>query len=73
MYDLAGQNELDLDALRARLRRMGERELLRFGQAARCMCSPGANLGKEPCVRNPTEGSVEGMARTATAWMDPKK
>jgi hypothetical protein len=38
MYDLAGENELDLEALRARLRRMSEKELLRFGQAARYMC-----------------------------------
>ena len=48
MYDLAGENELDLEALRARLRRMSEKELLRFGQAARYMCSPAANDGGEP-------------------------
>jgi hypothetical protein len=48
MYDLAGENELDLHALRARLRRMSDRELLWFGRAARYMCSPAANLGKEP-------------------------
>jgi hypothetical protein len=35
MYDLAGEHELDLEALRARRRRMNERDLLRFGQAAR--------------------------------------
>jgi hypothetical protein len=33
---------------RARLRRMSERELLRFGRAARYMCWPAANHGKEP-------------------------
>jgi hypothetical protein len=38
----------DLEALRARLRRISDRELFRFGRAARYMCSPGANLGKEP-------------------------
>ena len=48
MCDLAGENGLDLEALRARLRRMSEQELSRFGRAARYMCSPAANLGKEP-------------------------
>jgi hypothetical protein len=48
MYDLAGENELDVEALRARLRRMTERELLRFGRAARYMCSALANHGKPP-------------------------
>jgi hypothetical protein len=48
MYDLAGENELNLEALRARLRRMSDRELLRFGKSARYMCSPEANLGKAP-------------------------
>jgi hypothetical protein len=49
MYDLAGENELDLEGLRARLRRMSDRELLRFGKSARYMCSSEANLGKAPC------------------------
>ena len=48
MYDLAGENELDLEALRTRLRRMSDKALLRFGKSARYMCSPEANLGKEP-------------------------
>ena len=48
MYDLAGENGLDLEALRARLRHMSERELLRFGKSARYMCSSEANLGREP-------------------------
>jgi hypothetical protein len=48
MYDLAGENGLDLEALRARLRRMSEQELRRFGRAARYMCSPPANLDKSP-------------------------
>jgi hypothetical protein len=48
MYDLAGENGLDLEALRARLRRMSDRELLRFGKSARYMCSPEANFGKKP-------------------------
>jgi hypothetical protein len=46
MYDLAGENGLNLEALRARLQRMSDRDLLRFGRAARYMCSPPANLGK---------------------------
>jgi hypothetical protein len=46
MYDLAGENELDLEALRARLQLMSERELLWFGRAVQYMCSPAANLGK---------------------------
>ena len=48
MYDLTAENGLDLEALRARLQRMSDRELLRFGRAARYLCSPAANLGKEP-------------------------
>jgi hypothetical protein len=37
MYDLTGENELDLETVRARLRRMSDRELLRFaGLRARC-------------------------------------
>ena len=48
MYDLAGENGLDLEALRARLRHMSDRELLRFGKSARYMCSLEANLGKQP-------------------------
>jgi hypothetical protein len=48
MYDLAGENGLDLEVLRERLRRMSDRELLRFGKSARYMCSPEANLGKAP-------------------------
>ena len=48
MYDLAGERELDLEILRTRLQRMSDEELLRFGRSARYMCSPDANLGKEP-------------------------
>lgn len=43
MYDLAGENELDLEALRERLQRMSDSELLHFGRPARYMCSPEAN------------------------------
>lgn len=48
MYDLAGENELDLEALGTRLRRMRDDALVRFGKSARYMCSPEANHGKEP-------------------------
>jgi hypothetical protein len=36
----------DLDALRSRLRKMDDAALLRFGHAARYMCSPTANMGQ---------------------------
>ena len=48
MYDLAGENELDLEALRTKLRRMSDDALNSFGQAARYMCSPVANHGRKP-------------------------
>jgi hypothetical protein len=37
-----------LDELRKRLRRMSDTELLRFVQAAKHMCSPGANFEHSP-------------------------
>lgn len=39
-------SEIDLDELRARLQKMSDAELLRFGKAAAAMCSPQANLGR---------------------------
>ena len=36
----------DIENLRCRLRTMNDAELLRFGQAAKYMCSPRANMGK---------------------------
>jgi hypothetical protein len=41
-------NEVVLESLRTRLRKMSDQELLRFGQAAKYMCSPGANFGEPP-------------------------
>ena len=41
-------DEIDLDAFRARLRRMTDEELIREGKARRYMCSPTANFGKPP-------------------------
>jgi hypothetical protein len=40
--------ELDVEQLRQRLRKMNDAELLRFGQAAKYMCTPEANLGHPP-------------------------
>jgi hypothetical protein len=64
IYDLAGENKLDLETFRAWLWRMSDSELIRFVKFARYMCSPEANLGKAPAqrVRNPIEGSGGGMA-----------
>ena len=39
---------LDVDAFRARLRKMSDKELREFGKAARYMVSPTANMGKPP-------------------------
>jgi hypothetical protein len=39
---------LDVDALRTRLRKMPDEELCKFGEAARYMVSPTANMGKPP-------------------------
>jgi hypothetical protein len=39
---------LDVYALRARLRKMSDKELREFGKAARYMVSPTANMGKPP-------------------------
>lgn len=43
-----GENEVDLESLRTRLREMNDAELLRFCRAAQYMCSPHANMGKPP-------------------------
>jgi hypothetical protein len=37
----------DIDALRARLSKMSDVELIRFGKDARYMCSPWANMNTE--------------------------
>ena len=42
------EDEVDLESLRTRLRKMNDAELQRFGQAAKYMCSPHANFGKPP-------------------------
>jgi len=43
------ENEIDVEGLRDRLKKMNDQELRRFGLAARFMCSAGAKLGKPPC------------------------
>src|SRR2546428_7729903 len=42
------QDAVDLEDLRARLRKMNDEEVLAFGKSARYMRSPAANLGKPP-------------------------
>ena len=46
MYNFTNEHPLDIEALRARLRKMDDAALMRFGQAARKVCSP--NFGKPP-------------------------
>jgi hypothetical protein len=41
-------NSFDIEALRARLRKMSDVELIRFGKDARYMCSAWANMNKPP-------------------------
>lgn len=43
-----GFSAVNAESLRARLQRMNDDELRRFGRASAYMCSPAANLGKEP-------------------------
>lgn len=43
-----GFQRLQLEELRARLRKMSDEELIRFGRAAAGMCSPEANFGHAP-------------------------
>jgi hypothetical protein len=53
----------DLESLRARLRKMSDAELLKFGRAARYMCSPKANMGKPPL-----EAFVVQLAEARAEW-----
>lgn len=48
MHHFSSEQPLDLEELRARLRKMNDAELRRFGRASRFMCSPEANFGKPP-------------------------
>jgi hypothetical protein len=63
------QDAIDLDELRARLRKMTDAELIAFGKAARRMCSRAANLGKpprEPFVIQLREARAEWKRRQTT-------
>jgi hypothetical protein len=62
--------DFDVDALRTRLRKMSDEELLEFGKAARYMVSPRANMGESAAAsvraairRSP--GRVEAKALAA--------
>jgi len=44
----SNDGEVDLEWFRARLRKMNDVELRRYGRAAKSMCSPQANMGKPP-------------------------
>ena len=48
MPEIQLSDHVDVEALRQRLRKMTDAELLRFGKDNRYMCSPYANLGKPP-------------------------
>ena len=43
-----GFQELDVEELRVRLRKMSDSQLVEFGKAAAVMCSPKANFRKPP-------------------------
>jgi hypothetical protein len=45
---VGSENEVDVEGLRTRLHKMNNAELLRFGQAAKSMCSPDAYFGQSP-------------------------
>jgi hypothetical protein len=48
MCRFATDGPLDVEAFRARLRKMTDAQLLRYGKAARYMCSPDAYFGEAP-------------------------
>jgi hypothetical protein len=49
VYSFAKDTDtVDLEQLRERLQKMTDAALLRFGQAAKFMCSPRANMGHPP-------------------------
>jgi hypothetical protein len=48
MYRFATDAPIDVEEFRARLQKMTDAQLLRYGKAARYMCSPIAYFGKAP-------------------------
>jgi hypothetical protein len=66
----SNDGEVDLESLRARLRKMTDQELRRFGLAAKSMCSPDAYFGQRPrqvFVVQLEEAKAEWQRRKATA------
>ena len=64
MYDLAGENELNLEALRARLKRMSDTETapLREVRTLHVLARGQSRQTAAPGARNIIEGSGGGMA-----------
>ena len=63
---ISTEQPVDLEALRLRLAKMTTAELRKFGEAARFMCSPGANPGhppREPFVIQLNEAYAEWRRR----------
>src|ERR1700741_368858 len=57
---IAIQTDINLEQLRARLHKMSDAELIRFGKAARFLCRP----GKEP----PREAFVVELREARAEW-----
>ena len=63
MHSFTQDENLDLDELRDRLRKMSDRALLEFGEAARYMCSKEAN-GNNP----PRKAFLVQLAEARAEW-----
>jgi hypothetical protein len=66
---------LQLEEVRARLRKMSDADLIRFGRAAAGMCSPEANFGRPPrqvFVEQLEEARAEWRRRHSTTVNLPK-
>jgi hypothetical protein len=63
MYRFARDDEIDLDELRTRLRKMTDEDLLRFGKAARFMCQD--KSAREVFVIQLEEARAEWRRRTS--------
>jgi hypothetical protein len=61
MYRFATDSPIDLEELRARLRKMTDAQLLEYGKAAVHMCSKIANFG---LLRHPPETFSDGSYPT---------
>jgi hypothetical protein len=62
MQAIGTQND-DLEMLRERLRKMTDKQLLKYGRACRYMCTPEANLGKPP-----QESSIIHLREARAEW-----